>query len=188
MPKARLIGFAASVPGATPVPDSGMVKLGFDPFEVMLTLPLAAPLAVGEKSTENEVVWPAVKVTGKDSPLKLNPVPLALAARMVRVDPPVLVSVPVMLVLLPSCTLPNAGLAGLATSWPATVPVPAREMVTVPEWRLHKVREYSRETVPEMAPLDCGAKVVVKVTLWPRGRIAGRISPLTLNPVPDRVV
>ena len=46
-----------------------MLKLGFEPFEVMLTLPLAAPLVVGEKSTVNEVLWPAVKVKGKDSPL-----------------------------------------------------------------------------------------------------------------------
>ena len=38
-------------------------------------------------------------------------------------------------------------------------------MVTVFEWRLHRVREYSREMLPVMAPLDCGVKVVVKVTL-----------------------
>jgi hypothetical protein len=71
-----------------------MLKVGFDPLEVMLTLPLAAPAVVGEKSTENEVLWPAVNVTGKDRPLKLNPVPLALAAEMVRLVPPLLVSVP----------------------------------------------------------------------------------------------
>jgi hypothetical protein len=33
-----------------------MLKLGFDPVEVMFTLPLAAPLAVGEKSTVNDVL------------------------------------------------------------------------------------------------------------------------------------
>ena len=43
-------------------------------------LPLAAPLVVGAKSTVNDVLWPAVKVKGKDRPLKLNPVPLAVAA------------------------------------------------------------------------------------------------------------
>ncbi len=102
MPKARLVGFTVSVAGVTPVPESGMVKLGFDPFEVMLTLPLAAPLAVGEKSTDNDALWPAAKATGKVSPLKLKPVPLALAAEMVRVDPPVLVSVSERVVLLPS--------------------------------------------------------------------------------------
>jgi hypothetical protein len=68
----------------------------------MLTLPLAAPLAVGEKSTVKDVLWPEVNVTGKDSPLRLNPVPVAAAAEMVRLDPPVLVSVSDKLVLLPT--------------------------------------------------------------------------------------
>ena len=43
---ARVVGFAASAPGVAPVPDSGMLKFGFAPVEVIFTLPLAAPLAV----------------------------------------------------------------------------------------------------------------------------------------------
>src|SRR5271169_6179444 len=102
LPNARLVGFAASAPGVTPVPESGMLKLGFEPLEVMLTLPLAAPLAVGEKSTVKDLLWPAVSVKGKDRPLRLNPVPLAVAAEIVRLEPPVLVSVSDKLVLLPT--------------------------------------------------------------------------------------
>jgi hypothetical protein len=79
-----------------------MLRLGLDPLEVMLRLPLAAPLVAGEKSTVNEVLWPAVSVKGKDSPLKLNPLPLAAAAEMVRLEPPVLVRVSDKLVLLPT--------------------------------------------------------------------------------------
>jgi hypothetical protein len=79
-----------------------MLKLGFEPLEVMLTLPLAAPLAVGEKSTVKDLLWPAVSVKGKDRPLRLNPVPLAVAAEIVRLEPPVLVSVSDKLVLLPT--------------------------------------------------------------------------------------
>ena len=79
-----------------------MVKLGFEPLEVMLMLPLVAPLAVGLKSTVKEVLWPAVNVTGRDSPVKLNPVPLASPAEIVRLDPPVLVSVSDKLELLPT--------------------------------------------------------------------------------------
>jgi hypothetical protein len=102
LPNARLVGLAVRVPGVTPVPESGMLKLGFEPVDVMLTLPLAAPLVVGEKSTENDVLWPAVNVKGKDRPLKLNPVPLAVAAEIVRRDPPELVRVSDKLVLLPT--------------------------------------------------------------------------------------
>ena len=93
MPKERLAGLADSVPCVTPVPERGMLRLGLDPLEVMLRLPLAAPAAVGLNNTENEVLWPAVNVTGKDNPLKLNPVPLALAAEIVMLVPPLLVKV-----------------------------------------------------------------------------------------------
>jgi len=71
-------------------------------FAVGAFLLLATPLAVGEKSTVKDLLWPAVSVNGKDKPLKLNPVPLAVAAEMVRLVPPVLVSVSDKLVLLPT--------------------------------------------------------------------------------------
>jgi len=71
-------------------------------LEVMLTLPLAAPLVVAEKSTVKDLLWPAASVKGKDRPLRLNPVPLALAAEIVKLVPPVLVSVSDKLVLLPT--------------------------------------------------------------------------------------
>jgi len=96
------VEFAVRVPCVTPVPESGMLKLESEPLEVKLTLPLAAPLAVGLKSTVKDVLWPAVNVTGRVSPLKLNPVPLAAAAEIVRLDPPVLLSVSDKLALLPT--------------------------------------------------------------------------------------
>src|SRR5271157_517796 len=124
LPNARLVGLAVSVPCVTPVPESAMLKLGFESLEVMLTLPLAAPLVVGENSTVNDVLWPAVKVKGKDKPLKLNPAPLAVAAEIVRLDPPELVSVSDKVVLLPTWMFPKARLVGLAVSVPCVTPVP----------------------------------------------------------------
>jgi hypothetical protein len=79
-----------------------MLKLGFEPLEVMLTLPLTAPLAVEEKRTVKDVLWPAVRVTGGVSPLRLKPAPLAVAAEIVRLSPPVLVSFSDKLELVPS--------------------------------------------------------------------------------------
>ena len=55
-PNARLLGFGERVPGVTPVPESEMLRLGFEPLEVMLTLPVTLPLAVGAKVTVNEVL------------------------------------------------------------------------------------------------------------------------------------
>ena len=90
-----------------------MLKLGLEPFEVILTLPLAAPLVAGAKSTVNVVLWPAFKVKGKASPLRLNPAPLAVAAEMVRLDPPELVRVPASDFEVPTWMFPKLKLVGL---------------------------------------------------------------------------
>ena len=55
------------------------------------------------------------------------------------------------------------------------------------EWGLPKVLEYSRATLPVIAPLACGAKVVVKVALLPGSKVNGILIPLTLNPFPVTV-
>jgi hypothetical protein len=72
-----------------------MLRVESDPLEVMVTLPLAAPMAVGENNTVKEVLWPAPNVKGRLKPLTLKPLPLALAAEIVKLVPPELVSVSV---------------------------------------------------------------------------------------------
>ena len=76
LPKARLLGLDPSAPGATPVPDKGMVNVGLGAFEVMVTLPLAFAADCGVKVTLNVALCPAVSVTGAVIPLTVNPVPL----------------------------------------------------------------------------------------------------------------
>jgi hypothetical protein len=118
LPNERLDGFAESAPCATPVPDSGMLKLESDPFDVMVTVPLADPLKVGANATLKDVLCPAVSVKGSDSPLRLNPAPLAAAAEMVRLVPPELVSVSLSDFDAFTCTLPNARDVGFAPKAP----------------------------------------------------------------------
>ena len=89
-----------------------MLRLGFAPLEVMLMVPLAAPLVVGANSTVNDVLCPAFSVTGTLNPLKVNPVPLAVAAEMVRAVPPEFVSVSESDFELPVCTLLKLRLEG----------------------------------------------------------------------------
>ena len=60
LPKERLDGLALKLPGATPVPESGMLRVGLEPFDVMVTLPLAEPAADGANCTLNVVLWPAL--------------------------------------------------------------------------------------------------------------------------------
>ena len=179
LPNARLVGLAVSVPCVTPVPDSAMLKLGFEPLEVMLTLPLAAPLVVGEKSTVNDLLWPAVNVKGKDRPLKLNPLPLAVAAEIVRLEPPELVNVSDKLALLPTWTLPNARLVGLAVSVPCVTPVPESAMLKL-GFEAFEVML----TLPLAAPLVVGEKSTVNDLLWPAVKVKGKDRPLKLNPLP----
>src|SRR5208283_647112 len=111
LPKLRLVGFDASAPGVTPVPDNGIVSVGFDALEVMVTLPLAPAAEVGANETLKVVLCPAVRVTGAVMPLRLNPVPLIATCEMVTLDPPVLVTVSDRDCLLPTATLPTLKMA-----------------------------------------------------------------------------
>ena len=76
LPKPRLVGFDVRAPAATPVPDKGIVRVGFEALEVIVTFPLAAPADAGVNETLNVALWPAVKVTGAVIPLMVNPDPL----------------------------------------------------------------------------------------------------------------
>jgi hypothetical protein len=98
LPSEKDVGEIANWPacGDAPVPDSGIVKVGFGAFELTVTLPLAAPLDCGAKVTEKLVLWPAVSVFGVVIPLMLNPVPLAAAEEIVTLVPPVFVTVSVI--------------------------------------------------------------------------------------------
>ena len=85
-------------------------------MEVMVMLPLATPPAVGANRAVNVVLCPAFNVIGTASPLRLKPLPVAVAAEMVRADPPELVSVPESDFELPVCTLPKLKLEGFGAS------------------------------------------------------------------------
>jgi hypothetical protein len=93
---ATVVGFAVSVPtGATAVPLNGICKLGFDAFDVTVTVPGNVPAAVGAKLTVNVVLCPGVSVTGGAIPEMLNPAPDSATAEIVVFTPPVFVRVSV---------------------------------------------------------------------------------------------
>lgn len=140
---------------------------------------MTAPVAVGAKVTVNDVLWPAERVSGKVRPLRLNPVPLAAAAEIVRLDPPVLVRVSDRLVLLPVCTLPKARLVGFGDSVPWVAPVPESGMDSVALLALELMVK-----VPLAAPAAVGVKTALKVALCPALSVAGRPGPVKLNPLP----
>ena len=76
LPKLRLAGFDPSVPAVTPVPVKAIVRVGFEPFEVIVTVPVAVPAAVGVNVTLKVALCPAASVTGAAMPLMAKPDPL----------------------------------------------------------------------------------------------------------------
>lgn len=76
LPKLRLAGLGDRDPATSPVPDSAMLRDGFEAFDVTVTLPLALPAADGVNVTVKLVLAPAAKVTGVVIPLNVKTVPL----------------------------------------------------------------------------------------------------------------
>jgi hypothetical protein len=87
-PKLRLEGLDPNVPNAVPVPASGIVRIGLDAFELIVTSPLMSPLEVGENVTLKLAICPGLSVSGAVIPLRANPVPLTPTCEMVTLVPP----------------------------------------------------------------------------------------------------
>jgi hypothetical protein len=179
LPKLRLVGFDVRVPGETPVPVRGMVNVGFDAFEVTVTVPVLAPAESGLNETVKVALWPAVSVTGAVIPLMLNPVPLIETCDIEILVLPVFVSVSDRVAVRTICTLPKLRLVGFEPSAPAATPVPVRGMVSV-EFDAFEVMV----TLPLTAPAAVGLNNTLKLALWPAVRVTGAVMPLTLNPDP----
>lgn len=70
LPKPRLVGLDPSAPAtATPVPLSGIERVGLDASDVIVTLPIAVPAVCGAKVTVNVVLFEALSVNGVVRPL-----------------------------------------------------------------------------------------------------------------------
>ena len=114
-----LVGVTAIATGvlATPVPDMGTDRLGVT-LELLLIrrLPVAAVAAVGLKFTENVKVWPELKVAGKDTGARENPVPVMLAELTTTAVLPIRDRVTVLVDVVRSVTAPNTRLEGFTES------------------------------------------------------------------------
>lgn len=179
LPKLRLVGFDPSAPGVTAVPDNGIVRVGFEAVEAMVTLPLTLPADVGVNVTVKVALWPAVNVAGVVIPLRLKPVPLIPTCEIVTLEAPVLVNVSERDWLLPTIKLPKLRLLGLDPNAPGATPVPANGMVRDGLEAFEVI-----VTLPLALPADAGVNVTLKVALCPAVSVTGAVIPLRLNPVP----
>src|SRR5450631_1787268 len=180
LPTAIGEGVAVSTPAvADPVPVKGMVKLGLEPVDVTVTLPLALPAESGVKVTLKVALCPAVSVAGVEIPLTVKPAPLMPTCDTVNVDPPVFVTVSDNTCLLPTVTVPKFRLVGFSSTAPCVSPVPdngsdrdglgASEVIV---------------TLPLALPAVNGENVAVNEAVCDALSARGVVIPLSLNPVP----
>ena len=123
----------------------------------------------------------AARVTGRVSPLTEKPAPLGVACEIVTVDPPVLVNVSDLLLLLPTWTLPNDRLEGLGETVPAVTPAPVKGSTTVLFTWFAVV---AKVTLPLKLPAAVGANVMVAEVDVPGFSVSGRARLLIENPAP----
>ena len=71
LPKLIVVGLTPSTPCAVPVPVRLMVRLGFAPLLVTVTLPAGLPADCGVNTTLNDLFAPAARVNGTVTPLTL---------------------------------------------------------------------------------------------------------------------
>ena len=142
------------------------------------TLPLTLPAPLGAKVTLKPVFCPADKVRGRAGPLRLKPFPVTVSWEMVTLPVPVLVRITGSVLLLPSTMLPKFVLVGLAVISRVT-PVADRETVAG-----ELVALLTTERLPMTLPLVAGAKVALRVAVWPAVRMSGNKRPLVLKPDP----
>ena len=179
VPKLKLDGLSASVPAVTPDPLSGILRVGFEASLLMARLPLTDPFVCGANCTLKLFDCPAARLKGRLIPLTLYPLPLAAAWLIFTVVPPEFVSAIESVWLVPVCTFPKARLEGFDSSDPGVAPVAASGI-----FRDGFVASLAMVTIPLTAPAVCGAKETLKPWLCPAASVNGKVSPLTLNPVP----
>ena len=172
LPKLRLVGFEARWPGLVPVPASGRLREELGAFDVTVRPPFVLAADVGENATVKLTLWPGFNVTGTLNPLVLK-LEVAPAAEIVTLVPPEFVSVSGNVCVLPTGTLPNARLAGLAVSWPGATPVPDSNTFRAGLDALDVMARF-----PVTLPAEVGEKVVLKLTLWPGLSVIGKLTAL----------
>ena len=139
---------------------------------------LVLPETFGVNVTVNAADPPAAIVFGRVIPESTNSL-LSMLADVTVTEAPVAFSAPARDEFRPTVTVPKSRLAGETESWPCAVPAPDKAM-----FRGEFVPSETIARLPLADPVTDGAKVAVKVTLWPAVSVVGRLRPEIENPVP----
>jgi hypothetical protein len=166
------------------VPDIDSVAGEFAASLAMLTLPLTAPALLGENSTVTVADWFGANTSPEISPLALKPAPDKPTLEMVTLAFPLLVTVALNVLLLPTFTLPNDRLEVLSPSnFVAVTPVPLNAMTVGEFGALLTI-----VTEPLNVPDEVGPNTTLNVVLLPAATDKGAPIPVILKPVPVAVM
>jgi len=181
LPRGRVLGDTLSWPTVdeTPVPETGIVRVGLVAVELIVKFPFTAPAAVGANETVMVALCPPFRAKGVVIPLTLNPVPVIPTCETDTLEAPVFVIVSDSDPLPPTFTLPKLRFVGLTANAPGVTPVPDTGMVNV---GFVAVEEIVR--LPVTAPDAVGTNATVNVALCPPFNVNGVAMPLILKPVP----
>ena len=184
--------------GATPVPDTGIVK--GDPVALLTIemLPFTAPAIVGLNWTVRMRFCDGERVTGALPPVIVKPDTPNVIWEIVTLEFPVFVMVTFCEAEeVPVVTLPKLRLVGLVPSVRiAAIPVPVRAtdvgevaallvIEMLPEAGPTEVGEVAAllviEMLPEAGPTEVGRKATAIVVCCPAFTFTGKVNPLTLK-------
>jgi hypothetical protein len=110
----KLTGLALRVPADETAADRGTARVELEAFEVMVRLPLRAPIVLGAQVILIFVLLFGASVIGVTVPVMVKPAPVTTALLTVTGEPPELVMVAIFCWLLPVATVPKATGLGLA--------------------------------------------------------------------------
>ena len=175
LPKARLAGLEVMWPAeeeaaAMPVPVRGMASAGPEANR----LPPVVPVDCGANTTFNLTLCPTPRVTGNEGPLIENPLPVVWTDQRVTCQERTFVSTTGTLDVAPIATWPNDTIEGLALTGSLLMPVP-------PTLRLAVDALLKNLIVPPVHPVVVGAKLTLRLTLWPADKTSGRLKEDVVN-------
>jgi hypothetical protein len=188
LPKLRLVeltfncGFGAAVP--LPLKATTAV-LPVDELLVIVSCPLALPVAVGANCTCNVTDWVGFSVAGKLLPTIVKPVPVSAAELTVTGEVPVDVSVNDCIVDEFTVTLPKLRLAALNANCGlnAAVLVPLKATIAV----LPVDESLPILSCPLALPVAVGANCTCNVMDCVGFNVTGKLPPTIVKPAPEMV-
>jgi hypothetical protein len=153
-----------------PVPVRGTASAGPETNR----LPPVAPADCGANTTFNLTLCPTPRVTGNEGPLIENPLPVVWSDQRVTCQERAFVSTTGTLDVAPIATWPNDTIEGLALTGWLLMPVP-------PTLRLAVDALLKNLIVPPVHPVVVGAKLTLRLTLWPADKTSGRLKEDVVN-------